>query len=412
MFRGAGGKTVGLGGDGNTAFVQGFSNGNGSATASLTLQSQGNNTGVGDLTPDYALDVYGTICQDTNSDETCDGTVTSDSRLKTNIVEVDGALEKLAQLRGVYFDWDESNPHTEFLGRGTRQVGVIAQEVEAIFPSLIYTDTQGYKMVDYQKLVSPLIEGVNELNVRTLALAPAAQNTQALSLIVSTDASIAGKLTVSGTSTFSDTLTATGSITATAFLTETTETLPEEVYTGGKADLYKMASLAITTGQESLRRTDLIMERLASIEEQLAVLAARPEAAAFPELETLTEILDKFSIRNGMLAAVELVAERLTIGSQEKPTGITFYDEVTGEPYCLAIRNGQQVIREGECEVVNRTQPEEVPEPAPEPEPAPSEEDPTPTETPVEPEPTSEPAPETTSEPAPEPEPPAPVPAP
>lgn len=128
------------------------------------------NVGIGDVTPDYTLDVKGTICQDTDSDETCDGSVTSDARLKTNIEAIPSALEKIRQLRGVYFDWDEANSHTMFLGRGTRQVGVIAQEIEAVFPSLIYRDSSGYRMVDYQKLTGPLIEAVKELDIQVQAI--------------------------------------------------------------------------------------------------------------------------------------------------------------------------------------------------------------------------------------------------
>ncbi|HEY0979851.1 MAG TPA: tail fiber domain-containing protein [Candidatus Paceibacterota bacterium] len=128
------------------------------------------NVGIGDVTPDYTLDVKGTICQDTDSDETCDGSVTSDARLKTNIETIPSALEKIRQLRGVYFDWDETNSHTAFLGRGTRQVGVIAQEIEAVFPSLIYRDSSGYRMVDYQKLTGPLIEAVKELDIQVQAI--------------------------------------------------------------------------------------------------------------------------------------------------------------------------------------------------------------------------------------------------
>ena len=48
--------------------------------------------------------------------------------------------------------------------RGTdRQIGVIAQEVEDIFPQVVHTDSQGYKSVEYSKLVAPLIEAVKTL---------------------------------------------------------------------------------------------------------------------------------------------------------------------------------------------------------------------------------------------------------
>ncbi len=130
----------------------------------INVESTGN-VGIGDTTADYKLDVKGTICQDTDSDEICDGSVTSDARLKINIENIPSALEKIRQLRGVYFDWDDTIGHTAFLGRGTRQVGVIAQEIESVFPSLVYYDKDGYRMVDYQKLTGPLIEAVKELDI-------------------------------------------------------------------------------------------------------------------------------------------------------------------------------------------------------------------------------------------------------
>lgn len=45
-----------------------------------------------------------------------------------------------------------------------RDMGVIAQEVEKVFPEAVVTDeVTGYKSVAYSKLVAPLIEAVKEL---------------------------------------------------------------------------------------------------------------------------------------------------------------------------------------------------------------------------------------------------------
>ena len=44
--------------------------------------------------------------------------------------------------------------------------GVIAQEVEAIFPELVDNRENGYKAVKYDKLVAVLIESVKELNAK------------------------------------------------------------------------------------------------------------------------------------------------------------------------------------------------------------------------------------------------------
>ncbi|MEK7185184.1 MAG: tail fiber domain-containing protein [Patescibacteria group bacterium] len=45
----------------------------------------------------------------------------------------------------------------------------------------------------------------------------------------------------------------------------------------------------------------------------------------------------------------DVAAEALTIGSSEKPSGITLYDEKNGEPYCLKIKNGKIINVRGEC---------------------------------------------------------------
>ncbi len=119
------------------------------------------NVGIGDISPDYALDVYGTICQDTDSNDTCDGTVTSDKRLKKNIVPIENALAKVLQLQGVHFEWDRTIYPATYLGAG-RQMGMIAQEVEKLFPELVYEDMQGYKMIDYQKITALNIEAIKE----------------------------------------------------------------------------------------------------------------------------------------------------------------------------------------------------------------------------------------------------------
>lgn len=80
---------------------------------------------------------------------------TSDERLKTDIHPVEG-LAKVLGLRGVRFRWRES---------GAAAVGLIAQEVEKVFPELVVTDkSTGYKAIRYGSLVAPLIEAVKELN--------------------------------------------------------------------------------------------------------------------------------------------------------------------------------------------------------------------------------------------------------
>jgi len=54
-----------------------------------------------------------------------------------------------------------------------------------------------------------------------------------------------------------------------------------------------------------------------------------------------------------ILSNIGSVFSKLTVGSSEKPSGITLYDEATGEPYCLLVRNGDMVTRNGACDDPN-----------------------------------------------------------
>ena len=81
----------------------------------------------------------------------------SDKRLKENITPISKPLDKLKQIGGYEFDWnDKQNVHEG------HDVGVIAQEIEAILPELVQTRDSGYKAVSYEKLVALLIEAVKE----------------------------------------------------------------------------------------------------------------------------------------------------------------------------------------------------------------------------------------------------------
>ena len=84
----------------------------------------------------------------------------SDEKLKDNILPISNAVEKVKQLSGVEFDWNENQ--TTYSGH---DVGVIAQEIEEVFPSLVRESSEGYKQVKYEKLVGVLIEAIKELKI-------------------------------------------------------------------------------------------------------------------------------------------------------------------------------------------------------------------------------------------------------
>jgi len=90
----------------------------------------------------------------------------SDRRLKDNIIKIDSALDKINAIGGYTFEWNEES-HKE---TGSKDVGVIAQEVEEIFPEIVQTRSNGYKAVNYEKLVPLLIEAIKELSEKVKIL--------------------------------------------------------------------------------------------------------------------------------------------------------------------------------------------------------------------------------------------------
>jgi endosialidase-like protein len=78
-------------------------------------------------------------------------------------------LDKLARIRGVTWQWNDKAADVG-LAPGTYDAGVVAQEVEAVFPELIVTSPEGYKKVNYTGLIGVLVEAVKELKSRNEAL--------------------------------------------------------------------------------------------------------------------------------------------------------------------------------------------------------------------------------------------------
>lgn len=112
---------------------------------------------------DGTIDATGNINANTLSSS--DGIVqTSDRRLKKNILPLNQTLEKVLQLRGVSYQWKDEKKSQR------AQIGVIAQEVEEIYPEFVVTSEEGEKAVNYAQMVAVLIEAIKEMNgtVQTL----------------------------------------------------------------------------------------------------------------------------------------------------------------------------------------------------------------------------------------------------
>ena len=92
--------------------------------------------------------------------------VSSDERLKKDIVTIPDALDKVLALRGVNFKWKDEEVGTNLM------MGLIAQETESVIPEVVHTQSKGDKIkaVEYQFIVGVLIEAVKELNEKVVAL--------------------------------------------------------------------------------------------------------------------------------------------------------------------------------------------------------------------------------------------------
>jgi hypothetical protein len=103
------------------------------------------------------------------------GACSSDVRLKKNIQSLgDGALDDLAKLRAVTFEWKEPGAH----GPAGTQLGFIAQEVEKVRPDWVTVDDQGFKAVNLKGLEVMLVASVGTLKASNDALRAQAADLQ------------------------------------------------------------------------------------------------------------------------------------------------------------------------------------------------------------------------------------------
>jgi len=125
-------------------------------TASQILQVTGGayvsgNLGIGTTNPTSKLHVQGNalisgIITATDYDSA------SDMNLKKNIKPFENALDKVIQINGVTFEWKKTN---------SQSAGIIAQDVEKVFPELVRDGD--FKTVNYNGLIGVLVESIKEL---------------------------------------------------------------------------------------------------------------------------------------------------------------------------------------------------------------------------------------------------------
>src|SRR5450432_1809754 len=142
--------------------------------------------GVGTTHPDAVLDVAGDfgalfengveIAQDLTvegciylSGGLLGGTCLSDARLKKNIEQFPPVLDRLVQLQPISYNWrTEEFPRRHL--RTARTSGLIAEEVEKVFPEMVTVDKDGYKRVNYGELQFLMLQAIRELKAESDSL--------------------------------------------------------------------------------------------------------------------------------------------------------------------------------------------------------------------------------------------------
>jgi hypothetical protein len=165
-----GGGTVGIGcptpntNGGNLILKSGVGTGSGSQG---NIQLLNGNVGIGTSAPSSKLEVCGNtrIIGTLNVSSTVTSlsgiTCPSDLRYKKNITPLNNPVQKLMQLNGVNYYWKTAEfPDMKFNDK--MQMGFIAQDVEKIFPEMVFTDEAGFKSIDYSRLTPVLVETIKE----------------------------------------------------------------------------------------------------------------------------------------------------------------------------------------------------------------------------------------------------------
>ncbi len=109
----------------------------------------GGKVGIGTTAPSEMLEVNGTI--------KCVALIqTSDSRLKKGIVPLQNSLQKITQITGYHYYWMNENAGNRL------QTGVLAQEVQKLFPELVTENKDGTLAVNYSGLIPVMIESIKK----------------------------------------------------------------------------------------------------------------------------------------------------------------------------------------------------------------------------------------------------------
>ena len=94
----------------------------------------------------------------------------SDIGLKKNLATISDPIDKISQLNGYSYEWNETAEELYAGAKTGTEYGVVAQEVEQVLPEAVETRPTGYKAVNYNQLVPLLIECIKDLSARVKQL--------------------------------------------------------------------------------------------------------------------------------------------------------------------------------------------------------------------------------------------------
>lgn len=123
-------------------------------------------------TPLVALDGSGNLYVKGNLEWHGKNFPSSDERLKKEVQPIENTLQKLQRINGVTFKWNNTYLDNKLMKSeqdDALQFGVIAQDVEKVFPELVGED-KGYKTVNYNGLIPVILNAVKEQQTEIIDL--------------------------------------------------------------------------------------------------------------------------------------------------------------------------------------------------------------------------------------------------
>ena len=112
--------------------------------------------GISTTSPSFKLEVNGSAGKPGGGS----WSNSSDRRLKKSINDLEGSLDNLLSLRGVTFEYKDPDAINELHGE---RIGMVAQEVEAIFPDWVSEGGHGYKTLTFRGFEALTVEALRDL---------------------------------------------------------------------------------------------------------------------------------------------------------------------------------------------------------------------------------------------------------